>query len=324
MNVSPDASAQPGRVPRGVNLAVDLGGTNLRMGLVDDSIDLLARSRVPSAGLGGRDDPLGAMIEALRTFVSGHDQIVQQAPIRSISLGVPSTVDKDRRVILSTTNIPGWTNLPAAERLEEEFGVPVFLERDTNFLVTYDLWANHVQDQPAVLGVYVGTGLGNAVVLNGGIYTGAHGVSGELGHIPLQGSTTPCGCGLVGCIEPHASGNALRRLQVERFPHTPLEDLFTEHGDHDCVTGFLEHLALAIATEVNIIDPNTVVLGGGVVAMRDFPRRALEQAVLRRVRRPLPADDLTFVYSDNSQFNGLLGGTIQALTLLGIIERNAA
>jgi len=109
-----------------------------------------------------------------------------------------------------------------------------------------------------------------------------------------------------------ASGQALERLCERHFPGESLAGVFLEHRDHPAVTEFVRVLGLVVASEVNLIDPVTVILGGGVLGMPGFPKEFLEAEVLRATRQPMPRDDLHFRYSSDSQFNGLLGGTLSS------------
>lgn len=295
-----------------VHLGLDLGGTNFRMGLVDASNQLHVNHITSSSFFEAQRDPMGALISTVESFLCASDH--KDYVLESLSLGVPSTVDLSRRRILSTTNLAGWTNIPAAKILEDHFGVPVLLEKDTNLLMAHDLWSLKLGQPSVAMGVYVGTGLGNAIFYEGRPFIGSHGVSGELGHIPVRGNIKPCGCGLVGCAETLASGRFLECAfaagELDLPTDLPFGDMFCAFDSSPVLHKFLDDLALSISTEVNIVDPSVVILGGGVIAMKEFPRRNLIDAVLRTVRRPTPADELVFSYSAGSQFSGVIGGAI--------------
>ena len=115
--------------------------------------------------------------------------------------------------------------------MERELGVPTYINRDVNFLLFYDTYFHGLPSHATVLGFYVGTGFGNAVSVDGKLLLGKNGVAAELGHIPVLGKDTPCGCGTRGCVESYASGLGLERIQSHSFPHTPVGRLFKEHGD---------------------------------------------------------------------------------------------
>ncbi|WP_167853896.1 allose kinase [Acidipropionibacterium timonense] len=295
-------------MPTDVNLALDLGGTNLRLGLVSRDLSLLESCRV-SSRTPSDSEPIEWLSFHIHKFLKQYNDTGRYA-VRSMSLGVPSTVDYHREKILSTTNLPAWSNIPAKRLLEDRFQIPLALDRDTNYLILNDMWQLEIFDSSAVVGIYVGTGLGNAVVLDGTIWRGAHGVSAELGHLPWPGVHGKCGCGNSSCVEIVASGLALERIGQEFYPSEPLPEIFVRHGAEPPVSSFIDVLGKAIACEINIVDPNIVILGGGVLSMTGFPYHTLEMSILSSTRKPLPSDGISFFYSSNSQFNGLIGGTI--------------
>ena len=150
-------------------------------------------------------------------------------------------------------------------------------------------------------------------MIDGRVIVGHNGVAGEIGHIPFGDSGQMCGCGNEGCAEPLAGGLFLARLVRDVFAPTPVEQLFSKHGDSPEIEQYIERLGRVIATEVNIVDPEVVLLGGGVVQMADFPRERLEKSILAHTRKPLPHDNLRMVYSDAKDGDGgVLGAGIFA------------
>ncbi|MDR0403941.1 MAG: ROK family protein, partial [Treponema sp.] len=159
---------------------------------------------------------------------------------------------------------------------------------------------------------YAGTGLGNAIAYNGELVTGSHGVAAELGHIPVLGRNDPCGCGNRGCIELYASGKCLAGIRDNKYPGLSIGEMLRSHSDDPELEEFVDNLGVAAATEINILDPKNVILGGGVILQEGFPRKALEQAILKHTRKPYPEKDITFIYSRESQENGVVGAVIFA------------
>jgi len=196
------------------------------------------------------------------------------------------------------------------------FDVPVIVDRDTNNLLRFDLIDHQLPKSGIVIGCYLGTGLGNAIAINGQMLVGRHGVAGELGHVPVHSNDRICGCGNRGCVETVASGRALQEGLLVHGCDSRIDDVFTSCGEEEFVQNVLVHAAEAIAGEINILDPDAVVLGGGVVQMKDFPRQRFEELVLTFVRKPLPADETTFVYSRSGHHNGVLGAGLAAWDIL--------
>jgi ribose 5-phosphate isomerase B len=159
--------------------------------------------------------------------------------------------------------------------------------------------------------VYAGTGLGNAICIDGKILTGNNGVAGELGHIPVLDNENICECGNKGCVEPIVGGKYLDALHSE-FSDTPADKIFVAQGNHPLLMQYVRRLAAVVATEVNILDPATVILGGGVISMEGFPVEKLTENIKAYARKPLPSENLRFIISPNTGENGVIGAGICA------------
>ncbi|MGC3955362.1 MAG: allose kinase [Propionicimonas sp.] len=294
-----------------VVIGVDIGGTNLRTGVVDRTGGLSHFSLTSS-----RKKLLGPKTASrLVDHVAKSIERSGVAP-RAIAVGFPSTVDNTRRVVLSTSNIPGLNNIRFADLLEEALGIPTFLNRDTNLLLLHDIAALGLADQRVIVGCYPGTGFGSALWIGGQLHVGKTGAEGELGHIPVRDCELVCGCGNVGCVETIASGIYLEHLAETHFPGTPLGELFVEHGESEQLRRFVDNLSLPIATAINILDPDAVIVGGGVTAMPGFPRDLLVERVRVRTRKPQPEASLNLVYSEPGQENGVIGAGIYGFSQL--------
>jgi len=214
--------------------------------------------------------------------------------------------------VLSTPNIEGFDNLSIIDQFEAELQVPVLIEKDTCMLMHYDL-NRHDISEGILVGYYIGTGLGNIILIDGKTIVGKDGVAGELGHIPILDRHDKCGCGLEGCSELYVAGLGLERLQSKRFPETPIADLFTEQGQTEEVRYFIESMAKIIVTEINILNPDYIILGGGVIGMKDFPYDLLISYIHQFTRKPLPGDSLNIIRSDFSNpYNGVIGAALYA------------
>jgi allose kinase len=292
-------------------LGMDIGGTNIRAGFVDDDFNLSDFSTTKTAGI--FDDDKNAP-EKLTAYIAG---LIKQREPDCVSLGVPPTVSADNRTIYSTPNIKGIDNVPIAEIMESAFHKPCFVSRDVCMHLVYDIYTNKLDNTGGfVLGFYIGTGLASAIVYNGELVTGRHGVAGELGHIPVLGKKDLCGCGKRGCIELYASGKYLVELQKQHYPELTIGQLLANYDSNIKTQEFIDNIGAAIATEINILDPEKIILGGGVVFQQGFPCNALETAVRGHTRSPYPAKNLSFIYSKESQENAVIGAGIFALRKL--------
>lgn len=294
-------------------LSLDIGGTNCRIGLVDREGRLLEGTIIPTADLMG-DCFVEELARILQDCISF---CAQTTVVRAVSMGFPATIDRSRRSVLQAPNIPGLPDgLPICDLLETALGLPVYLERDVNLLLAHDLRALELDRRGIIIGVYFGTGIGNSIYINGKSIWGCNGVAGELGHIPQLGADALCGCGNRGCLEPLGGGRRLSELCETRFAGTDIKEIYALHGDTPEVRQQIEAMAVAVATEINILDPDYVVLGGGLLQMKAFPLEYLEERIRSHTRRPYPLENLRIVYARPHQENGVLGAGLYGWEML--------
>lgn len=286
-------------------LSADIGGTNFRLGAVKEDGSIIKFEKVPTSSVFSSGSVLSDLEDMLRTFSEG-------LSFDAIAIGFPATLNRERTQVVQAPNIPFMENVPVCEHLQKAFGVPVLAERDVTFALCYDAEKYHLSGEGLICGVYFGTGIGNAILIDGKPLTGRHGSAGELGHIPVPGCTISCGCGNIGCLEAVAGGKALARIQREKFPETPIGEMFTRHGQEQALMEFIDGMAVAVATELNILDPDQILLGGGVLSMKDFPRALLDEKIREHTRKPLPWRELNLIYAEDEADKSVVGGAIYA------------
>ena len=284
-------------------LSIDIGGTNFRIGAVREDGQPVKFEKIPAASVFRSGDVLKDLTQAIRDFS-------QDLSFDAVAIGFPATLNRERTRVVQAPNIPFMEDLPVCEHLGEALEVPVLAERDVTFALCYDVEKYRLPKDGIICGIYFGTGIGNAILLGGMPLTGRHGAAGELGHIPVPGSQIPCGCGNIGCMEAVAGGKALARLRRARYPETPIEELFSRHGDKPELINIVDGMAVAVATEINILDPDQVLLGGGVLNMRDFPRDLLDRRIREHTRKPLPWGELKLIYTEDEPEKSVIGGAI--------------
>ncbi|MGC6388751.1 allose kinase [Ewingella sp. S1.OA.A_B6] len=287
-------------------LGVDIGGTNTRLILMNDQQEFHYYQKVATASWARLDDPLGGLEQVIAAYLQG-----SEVEVAGGMLGLPGILSRDRNTVLSLPFIPALDNQPVTQQLSARLGLPVNMDKDVNHLMWWDLTRLDVLPDVAV-GVYLGTGFGNSLWLNNDFYHGAHGGAGEIGHIPLKDNLLLCPCGKTGCVETLTSGNWLTGWAKQHVPQTALADLFVSHVTHPDLLEFVERLARTIASEMNILDPQYLVLGGGVLAMQGFPLAQLERLIRSHLRSPHPANGLTIVISSISDETGCRGACLAA------------
>ena len=297
-------------------LGMDIGGTNLRSGFVDESLQLSNFHITSSQLICGED-----ATERLADYIRQEIQAAGVTPA-AVAIGFPSTLNRERKRLLSTPNLDGLDELDIVERVTDTLHRPVFIDRDVNLLFLHDCHVNRLKGQ-VIIGCYVGTGFGNVIAINGDILVGKNGVAAELGHIPVRGLMQNCPCGNVGCVEMIASGKALKAIQEKYYPLETITDIFRNHATDAPIMSFINDLSIPIATEINILDPDEIILGGGVLQMEGFLKAELEAAIRYHTRKPFPERALRFHYACEKQENGVIGAALLAFKQLARREHQS-
>lgn len=287
-------------------LSIDIGGTYTKLGIVDNTGKVFFFRRILTKTFFPTDD-LSKFSALLKNYL-----IAEKIPtknIQAIVVGLPCTLTTSRNRAVSCPNLKVIENLDLIAELNNEFAIPIFLERDTNLAILGECWKGAAKGYSNVVGVFVGTGLGCGLILNGRLYVGSHGVAAELGHIAVPGKKDVCACGNVGCVELYASGVALRR-NIERDQDSCKRPAKLPKT---IVNSLQEYLAWAIGTIVTIFDPEIVVLGGGMLRSGLFNFDLLKTHILRYTRKPEPAGSVQIKLSRLGDKAALVGGGRYAL-----------
>lgn len=257
-------------------IGVDLGGTSIKYGLVDQEGQLFYENVIPTMANEGADVVIQLLISAVKD--------VQQYAARNkifpvaVGIGTPGIVDRTNRIVLGgADNIVGWLQVPLSERIEEACQLPVFINNDANLMGLGEQTFGIARDCSDVLFITVGTGIGGAIIINGKLFGGYDNRGTEMGHIPLFADGIPCSCGSIGCLEAYASTNALIQQFKELcdrsaiyFDEEITGKLITElyQQNHPvavlALNNHCRYLAHGIAGLVNIFSPQKVIIGGGI------------------------------------------------------------
>lgn len=294
-------------------IGIDIGGTNIRIGRTDENDQLVYFERVSSKETFKDGNISESLTEVLKNYL---DKYCKNVQVKQIAIGIPATLSSDRKQILQVPNIKGMDGLFLGKELEENLGIPVVLEKDVNMLYYWDKYDKKLSDEGVGIGVYIGTGVGNAIFINGKPLAGKDGVAGELGHIPMIGGTSQCGCGNLGCSECYASGWKLVELKEKYYPDVDMNDLFVKKSNDTVLKNFVDNIACVACAEINILNPDSIIFGGGVINMKGFPKDYLEERLYVHARKPYPAESLEIQYSEDKVDNGVKGAIIFAKTLL--------
>jgi len=290
-----------------VAIGIDLGGTNIKAGIVRESDGaVLDRFGVPTQAHEGREGVLSRLVQAARNALESSTMRRAQAEggsIAGIGIGSPGAIDPIRGYVYRADNIPGWSGTDIAGRFRREFDLPVTVHNDANVYALGEYLFGAGKGCEVLVAFTLGTGIGGGIVERGRIFHGAMGFAGELGHMPLEVNGRQCSCGSRGCLEAYASATAIVQMTRERitageesllrdrFPNLDTltaEDVHTAalEGDPpaaEVIRYAAEMLGRGVAVIMNCLDPDVIVLGGGVAAMGELlldpVRRVIEEKV---------------------------------------------
>lgn len=293
-------------------IGVDIGGTFIRVGIVNQQFEVFETIKFPVMSL-VQEQGINGFNEFIVNYVNQHRQ---QYQIIGMQIGFPGVVDHKNKIVISVPNRHEFEGSEYIKDIEKKLNIPVFIDKDTNHLLVYDMKENQLEDVENVLGFYIGTGFGNSLKLQGKIYLGENGLAGEIGHIPIYGVEKNCGCGNIGCLETIVSGKHLVEIVESHYPNIPLDDIFTHASNEPHIIKFIDNMAMAIAIEINILDVTQIILGGGVVLMKDFPKELLYQSILAKIRSPHIKEKLHIYYSKANDNSGVIGAAILAFPKL--------
>jgi len=290
----------------GLTIGVDIGGTKVLAGVVDERGTVVATARRATAA-GDTGAILDRIIEVVTELTAVH-------PVEAVGIGAAGWIDAQRSTVLFAPNL-AWRDEPLRDEVARRVAVPVVVENDGNAAAWAEFAFGAAEDATESMVLYtVGTGIGGGIVLGGELLRGSHGIAGELGHVQLVPDGHPCGCGRLGCIEQYASGKALVRFARARATERPAEAaalLALAGGDPVRVDGPMvtaaAHagdpvaryafgqvgywLAQGLADLVQIVDPQVLVIGGGVIDAGDLllepARAAYREALAARAALPV-------------------------------------
>ena len=267
-------------------IGIDIGGTNLKAGLVDEGYQITAARKMPLKfeSMEQMGETLAEMAIAL-----AEENNIPRDQVASVGMGFPGPVDNKRGVVVKTVNIP-IRSMPVAEMFHKYWDLPVYLGNDADCAALGEFYHYEDKNIESLILVTLGTGIGTGIILGGKIHTGINGCAGEGGHIVIVHNGDQCTCGRKGCWERYASANALIRQTIAAMDEHPDSAMWglaggalnrvdgrtafeaMRKGDvtaRAVVDQYLEYLAEGLSNFVNIFQPEVIALGGGVSHERD-------------------------------------------------------
>lgn len=264
-------------------IGVDLGGTNIAVGVINDNYEIIARAGTKTNIPRPAAEIFADIVKCSKEAVAKAG--IEMSEISSIGIGTPGSCDKKNGVILYANNLY-FDNVPAAELVNKELpGIPVYIENDANCAALGEALAGSGKGKKSFIAVTLGTGVGSGIVLDGQVLTGCNDAGGELGHMVIKFDGEPCNCGRIGCWERYASATALvNQTKAAMLEHKDSIMWQLTSGDvenaggrtafdamrigdkwgTEVVENYIRYIAVGTTNIVNIFQPEMICFGGGI------------------------------------------------------------
>ncbi len=284
-------------------LGVDLGGTFIKIGIVNEKGKILKKAEIESKAKEGPKEVVKQLNKVIKLILSDN-----RYKIEGIGIGSPGMVNAKKGIVENPPNFPGWDKVNLKKVIQKEFGIPTEIENDANAAAVGELIYGSGKKLKSFIMVTLGTGVGGGIIYNKKIYRGDTGAAGEVGHITIDYNGEPCNCGSVGCIEAYIGNNYLiQRIKKELRKHPESAVLKLVEGDLKKITPRIIHeasliddkfanwvitdtgtkLGYALASVVNVLDIANVIIGGGVSGFGELLFRSAEHSIKERVLIPI-------------------------------------
>lgn len=298
-------------------IAIDLGGTNLRMGIVDGTGAIIHwhQEKTPASKQG--------IIDLILTSVGNGIKLTQSAGLKAVGVGISSggrVNNKSGVIVDSTSLLPEWKEVHIKDAVEKSLNVPVVVDNDGNCSAVAERVFGKAKSVDNFISIALGTGIGGGIYVDGRLLRGENNYAAEIGHVSVNADGPKCSCGGYGCIELYASGSGLVRWAKEEFPslanHGKGHELSAKTigdsartGNADAIkilNGAGKKLGSATAGWVNIFNPSSIVLSGSLVDLGEPYFGPFRTTVLEQAIKPT-ADHLDIVFSEFHEKAGIIG-----------------
>lgn len=314
---------------------IDLGGTNILAAVVDAKNNIIGRAKKKTKSDQSSNEIVGRIVKCLRDCLDAAG--VKAGEVAALCVGAPGPLDPPAGVVISAPNL-GWSNVPLKALLEKELGIPTLLDNDVNIGTYGEFMLGAGCGAKDMIGIFVGTGIGGGLVLQGRLHRGFNHTAGEVGHLVVKMGGPLCGCGNRGCLEAIAGRAGMvreiayqisrgRKSLVDKLTGGDLEQarsrvLAEAYAKQDPVVvevfqAAIEALGVTLGGLVNFLSPDTVVIGGGIAAAMGKPYVDAIAEVARRNAFPQCMKNVRIVPAALGDDAGVLGAALLARESLG-------
>ncbi len=316
-----------GLLTKDYNIGIDIGGTNIKIALVDTKGKIAFSESASTRAEMGYEFTIKNIINLIRDSITRSKVSIGQ--VGGIGVGCPGQIDSENGIVRSLPNIPGWVNVPLAKILRDEFGLPVKIDNDVRVATLGEYKFGAGKGYQNIVCITVGTGIGSGIIINGQLVRGASMSAGELGHVIVQEHNGEiCGCGKTGCVEAVASGPAIVK-QAELYLMTGKSAKFKELaagspitpeivaeaailGDDIAlrifeITGYW--IGIALSSVVNLLNPEVIIIGGGVAQAGDILLNPIKETIKKRALK-ISSESLNVIPAQLGNSAGVVGASL--------------
>lgn len=312
-------------------IGVDVGGTNIACGIVDDDCNIIARSKVKTNELNKDVPEYPDVLERIKSAVriACDEAGIAPSAAHSIGIGCPGTCNSDSGVVEYANNL-GFLNVPLRKDVQDEFDIPVYLDNDANAAAFGEFVAGAAKGAKSTVVITLGTGVGSGIVIDGKLYRGANFAGGEIGHTVIVADGQPCTCGRKGCFEAYSSASGLVRMTarvIEQNPETLMAKMVRDDGKISARTAYkamkagdatakavteeyVKYLSCGIANVINTFQPEILCIGGGVCNEGDTLLVPLKAAVAEQIYSKRSAKNTDIVICSLGNDAGMIGAAM--------------
>ncbi len=272
-------------------IGIDVGGTNIKLGLIDSLGTILSRRNLITCSCSQTKNKLiDSLVATIKLLMEDNGLNIQD--VLGVGVGLPGLINFEKGIVTSLTNISGWRNVPLMSLLQKKLKVPVFIDNDVNLIALGEWKFGAGRGYDNLLCMTLGTGVGSGIILNGDLYRGEGFAAGELGHMPLNEKGPSCNCHGFGCFECYVGSSVLtaKAAKIFKNKNIKLEDVYDlAIGGNVRAVQFWEetaaHVGNGLVGVVNLLNPRLIVIGGGVAKSYKLMQKVIEDIVKKRAMR---------------------------------------
>ena len=282
-------------------VGIDMGGTFIKTAILNREGEIIAKVEIPSEKEKGPDGVIANMCQSVVLVTEKENINIDK--VAAIGIGSPGPLNTKKGIVRNAVNLPGWIDIPLRERISSEFNIPANLENDANAAAYGEYWRGAGEKSKIMIAYTLGTGVGGGIIINGHLVRGTSDGAGELGHVTVVPEGDLCACGNNGCVEAYASATALVRRtkqKLEKGADSILNQWISEGkqltskliddarrlGDDFATEAIRElgyYLGIGVSSAVSMLNPDAIVLGGGMMKAGQVIIDPVWEQIRRRV-----------------------------------------